>query len=205
METVAVDFTAVGAIAAAVSAGVALGLAVAPFARARLPHVGAVAQEAIEGLRVQRKWLGAPLGRAARCGDRVGWCRRFQRGAIYWHPKIGASVVRGAIGEKWAELGSERGLLGYPVSDEDITEDGEGRYSDFQGGSIYSHPETGAWEVHGAIRDKWAELGWEGGFLGYPVSGEEVSPTGQGHVSRFQGGSIYCGYDTGIRVRRSRS
>jgi len=42
----------------------------------------------------------------------------------------------------------------------------------FQGASIYWTPETGAHEVHGAIRDKWASLGWEGGALRYPISDE---------------------------------
>ena len=32
--------------------------------------------------------------------------------------------------------------------------------------SIYWHPDTGAHEVFGAIRGKWAELGWETGTLG---------------------------------------
>lgn len=27
-------------------------------------------------------------------------------------------------------------------------------------------------EVHGAIRDKWASLGYERGLLGYPISDE---------------------------------
>lgn len=32
-------------------------------------------------------------------------------------------------------------------------------------GSIYWHPEVGAFEVHGAIRSRWAKLGWEKSFL----------------------------------------
>src|SRR6266568_1195805 len=39
------------------------------------------------------------------------------------------------------------------------------------------------------IRDKWSALGWERGFLGYPVA-DEVGVTG-GRASRFQGGTIY--------------
>ncbi|GAB16036.1 hypothetical protein ARGLB_105_00010, partial [Arthrobacter globiformis NBRC 12137] len=44
-------------------------------------------------------------------------------------------------------------------------------YSHFSGSggaSIYWSPKTGAHEVHGAIRAKWAALGWEKGPLGYP-------------------------------------
>ena len=38
--------------------------------------------------------------------------------------------------------------------------------------SIYWHPSTGAWEVYGLIRGRWAELGWQTGFLGYPKGPE---------------------------------
>ena len=46
--------------------------------------------------------------------------------------------------QQWAELGWERGFLGYPVSDELPTTDGVGRYNQFQHGLIYRTP------VHGA-------------------------------------------------------
>ena len=80
--------------------------------------------------------------------------------------------MHGAIMPKWIRLGGSRGFLGYPLTDEMITPDKHGRYVHFQGGSIYWTPETGAHEVHGAIRDKWANLAWERGALRYPVSDE---------------------------------
>ena len=52
--------------------------------------------------------------------------------------------VKGAIRDKWAELGWERSFLGYPTTDEWPTPDGVGRFNDFQGGSIRWHPDTGA-------------------------------------------------------------
>ena len=55
--------------------------------------------------------------------------------------------------------------LGRPASDERPTPDGVGRFRHFERGSIYWHPATGAHEVHGLIRQKWAELGWELSFL----------------------------------------
>ena len=63
-----------------------------------------------------------------------------------------------------------------------------GRFSVFERGSIYWTPQTGAHEVRGAIRDKYAQLGWEAGSLGYPIS-DEYSVTG-GKRSDFQHGSI---------------
>src|SRR5215207_7282221 len=67
----------------------------------------------------------------------------------FWSPQTGEHDVHGAILEKWASLGWERGFLGYPLTDETITPDGIGRYNHFQGGSVYWTPTTGAHEVHG--------------------------------------------------------
>lgn len=48
----------------------------------------------------------------------------FQFGMIYWHPRFGGHAVYGRIGEKWIELGRERGVCGYPTSDEYDFDDG---------------------------------------------------------------------------------
>ena len=111
-----------------------------------------------------------------------------ENGSIYWTSATGAFEVHGAIRDKWAELGWEAGALGYPVSNETITPDGIGRFSVFQRGSIYWTAQTGAHEVRGAIRDKYAETGWESGALGYPVSDEYAVPGGR--RSDFQRGII---------------
>src|SRR5260370_13056505 len=110
-----------------------------------------------------------------------------------------AFQVSGAIRDKWVALGSEQSFLGSPVTNETVTPDGVGRFNHFQGGSIYWTPSTGAFEVHGAIRDKWAELGWEQSYLGYPVTDETPAPDGVGRYNNFQGGMIY-GFPTGGAV-----
>jgi hypothetical protein len=63
-------------------------------------------------------------------------------------------------------------MLGAPLHEERTCPDGEGRFRSYERGSIHHHPDTGTWETHGGIRDFWARLGWENGFLGYPVSDE---------------------------------
>jgi hypothetical protein len=93
------------------------------------------------------------------------------------------------ISDKYAALGGERGILGRPAAEERVTPDGVGRFRHFERGSIYWHPSVGAHEVHGLIRQKWAELGWERSFLGYPTSDEIRVPDGA--YSEFQGGAIY--------------
>ncbi len=95
-----------------------------------------------------------------------------------------------AIDMKYTELGGQSGLLGRPIDDEATCSDGVGRFRHFEYGSIYWHPLTGANEVHGLIREKWARLGWEKSFLGYPKTDERSSPVAKGRYNQFQGGTI---------------
>jgi hypothetical protein len=142
--------------------------------------------------------LGAPLAGVAPTPDNVGAFQHYQNGwSIYWSPATDAHEVHGAIRAKWEEFGWERGLLGYPETDETSTPDGVGRFNHFQGGSIYWTPVTGAHEVHGAIRDKWAALGWETSHLGFPLTDETPAPDEMGRFNAFQNGTIYWSPATG--------
>lgn len=111
--------------------------------------------------------------------------------SIYYSLTTGAHSVTGAIRSKWRALGAETGPLGYPITDETRTPDGVGRYNHFfgaGGASIYWSPTTRAHSVTGAVRAKWASLGWETG-LGYPTSDTTASADGVGHYSHFSGAS----------------
>ena len=108
--------------------------------------------------------------------------------------------VKGAIRDKWLTLGGEKGFLGAPLTNETTTPDKIGRFNHFQGGSIYWTPNTEAHEVHGYIKDKWASLGWERGFLGYPLTDETKTPDGVGRFNHFQNGSIYWTPTTNARA-----
>lgn len=138
-------------------------------------------------------FLGAATTPVNPCPDKLGYYRHFKGGSIYWHPRCGAHETHGLIRGLWASLGWERSWLGYPCTDELTgSEEGRrGRYNHFENGSIYWHPDTGAHEVHGAIRAKYFELGAEAGFLGYPTTDETKTPDGVGRFNHFQGGSIY--------------
>ena len=94
------------------------------------------------------------------------------------------------VGEKYTELGGPRSFLGAPTIPEKTAPDGVGKYRHYAGGSIYWHPETGPHAVRGLIRQKWADLGWEQSFLGYPLTDEIDTATGAGKVSKFQGGEL---------------
>jgi uncharacterized protein with LGFP repeats len=135
--------------------------------------------------------LGYPTTDESTTPDGVGRYNHFSASSgasIYWTPNTGAHSIQGPIRDKWAALGWERGL-GYPTTDQNTTPDGIGRYNHFTGSaSIYWTPSTGAWSLYGAIRDKWASLGWETGRLGYPTS-DEYGVTG-GRRNTFQHGYI---------------
>lgn len=86
---------------------------------------------------------------------------------------------------------NQKYFLGAPTSDEFKTPNKNGAGQHFEGGSIYWSPNTGAHEVHGAIKDKWAALGWENSFLGFPKTDETATPDGFGRFNFFEGGAIY--------------
>jgi hypothetical protein len=140
-------------------------------------------------------FLGAPITEERSTPDGVGRYTVFERGSIYWTAQTGAFEVHGTIRDKWRDLGWEGGVLGYPITDEKTTPDGVGRYTVFQGGSVYWKPATGAHEVYGVIRDTYAANGWEAGMLGYPTAGEYDVPDGR--RSDFENGTITWNRQTG--------
>jgi hypothetical protein len=75
----------------------------------------------------------------------------------------------GAIAAKYAALGGAGGFLGAAAGGHSPTPGGTGWFRTSRAAPIYWSAETGAHEVHGAIREKWAALGWERSFLGFPA------------------------------------
>ncbi|MEV0174613.1 hypothetical protein AB0I00_26280 [Streptomyces sp. NPDC050803] len=152
----------------------------------------------------QIQWIGSPVdaGAGSQEGpnpDGRGTSRDFSGGSIYWSPATGAHEVHGDIRTKYSALGGSGGF-GYPTTDELVCPDGMGHFNHFEGGSIYWTPQTGAHEVHGAIRDLWASLGWEGSFLRYPTE-DEADSNGK-RLSKFQGGHITWSPTEGANARR---
>ncbi len=92
------------------------------------------------------------------------------------------------IDQKYNALNGASGFLGKAKGAATPCPDGFGWFRHFTGGSIYWHPDTGAHAVYGLIYEKWASLGWENSWLGYPRSDEQ--PSGKGRISWFQNGAI---------------
>jgi hypothetical protein len=116
--------------------------------------------------------------------------------------RCGVGRTIGDIDTRYQAFGGCGGFLGPALTDEKTAPDGVGKYNVFVGGSIYWSPSTGAFEVHGAIRDKWRDLNWEAGPLGYPISNETKTPDNVGRFSVFQHGSIYWTPITGAHEVR---
>ncbi|NAZ75603.1 hypothetical protein GTQ99_09245 [Kineococcus sp. T13] len=144
--------------------------------------------------------LGFPTTSDAPTPNGRGWYTHFQGASVYWSPQTGAHFTAGAIKDQWALHGWENGGLGFPATDDTSTPNGRGYYTHFQGGSIYWSPATGAHDVRGAIRDKWASTGWENGHLGFSRTGDTRTPNGSGYYNHFQGGSIYWSPATGANI-----
>lgn len=125
-------------------------------------------------------WLGYPTsgevpveGSTGIDGEINGWVQKFEGGQIYRTPVaqgFQVASINGLILEKWQDMGGPSSDLGFPIADEAKTPDGQGRFSVFQNGSIYWHPQHGAHVIDGAISLIWLLEGGQDGPHGYPIS-----------------------------------
>lgn len=129
-------------------------------------------------------WLGKRIteGEITTPDGRGRWAK-FENGYIYWTPATTARAIPNNVFETWAELGYERGSLGYPTNDHTVLPVNEepkvGDVQAFEGGTIYrKYGQQGYW-VHGAIGERWKRDGFENSSWGWPVSNETA----------FQGGA----------------
>ena len=155
-------------------------------------------------LKAEKGFLGYPTTDVLK-GTAGGFYSVFEGGAILWQPNlltpidwdekdaIKAFEVHGAILAKYKQMKSYTSFLGYPITDELVANDGIGRFSMFEHGTIYWSPTTNAHEVHGAILDKYVDCE----FLGYPITDELITSDGKGRYNEFEKGVIYWSPGTG--------
>jgi uncharacterized protein with LGFP repeats len=141
--------------------------------------------------------LGYPTTSVSATADGTGQSATFQHGSVYWSAASGAHVIDGPVQVKWAAIGAERGVLGYPTKDVGPTGDGIGTFARFQGGAIYATPSTGARVMLGPVETLWNATGAERGPLGYPTQSVSWAADHVGQYARFQHGSIFWSPSTG--------
>ncbi|NNG20484.1 peptidoglycan DD-metalloendopeptidase family protein [Naumannella sp. ID2617S] len=95
--------------------------------------------------------------------------------------------IGGRIGQRWAELGGPRSILGNPAGNEVRTD--TGAYRPFERGFMIWSNDTDAHVSLGLIREAYARHDFEHGHLGYPISDE--FPIEGGIGQHYQNGSIY--------------
>ena len=134
-------------------------------------------------------WLGASTD-SVRLAANGGAYQQFRNGKIYWHKNTGAWTVRnGDVEVLYAGNRFESGYLGYPKSDE-VSIPGKGVYQVFEGGQVYWSAATQAQGIRsGAMFTRFAELGYENSYLGFPASGETKAKDGV--YQEFQNGRLY--------------
>ena len=156
---------------------------------------GAIRDRYLAGYGGPPSSLGPPLTGDVVGPDGVGRSTDFRGGSLYWHPAAGVHPLHGRLREKWFAAGGPSGRLGYPMTEEAGTARGTGRYVHFVGGSIFAKNGGTPYAVVGPIRDKWATMRFELGFLEYPTS--DTLAVADGLYSVFDGGRIYWSAATG--------
>lgn len=152
---------------------------------------------AIEDLADKLK-LGKAMTDERTCPDGIGKNRVYQDGKtiVYWTPQTPAAAVGGENLKKYSQIGYEKSVLGYPITSEVKIRD-NGTYQRFQKGNMYYTPKYGSKLVYGAIFNKWGELDYEKGSLGYPITDELTASDGKGRYNEFEFGTVYWSAKTG--------
>ncbi|MGY1726584.1 hypothetical protein ACI79J_06400 [Geodermatophilus sp. SYSU D01062] len=140
-------------------------------------------------------WLGYATGDMS-CVD--GRCTQyFEGGVVAWTAATGTHGTGGAIAQRWFITWHHQGI-GMPTTEMVCGLPRGGCGQQFQGGSIYWSPATGAQAVSGAIRGFWSGQGWERGALGYPRT-DMTCPDGV-CLQDFEGGMVVWSAPTGTHA-----
>lgn len=139
----------------------------------------------------ERGHFGYPMTNDIALGD--SWYKqKYQGGYIYTQNSIPAvqAGIQGRIYDKWQDMGAQKSTLGFPISSEEKTPDGIGRYNLFQKGIMVWHPKFGAHAITGDVLLQWVYSGAIDGDVGYPAGdpGEEHEGWKE---QKFEKGSIH--------------
>jgi glucose/arabinose dehydrogenase len=138
------------------------------------------------GVPATKSLLGSPTG--VEYDVAGGRARNYVGGRLYWTPGVAVHEVHGPILTKYLAAGGPGGY-GFPTTDVVPVTPPAGSYAHFSGGrSIFWSSATKAHLVYGAIRTKYAGMGYQKSCLRFPTT-DRFSITG-GFRNRFTGGTI---------------
>ncbi|WP_159700753.1 GDSL-type esterase/lipase family protein [Arthrobacter sp. 18067] len=131
-------------------------------------------------------------------GSTSGCVQRFAGGDIAWSARTGARVVvNGPVRTSWWGADGPAGFHGYPTTDTASGLRNGGSKQSFERGAITYSPATGSQRTGGSIHLAWGRSGFEGGFLGYPVTGESTGLRDGGAWQAFERGFVVWSPATG--------
>ena len=88
--------------------------------------------------------LGSPRAPQQPTSDGRASVRFYLKGAIYWTSAAGAHAILGNVFQAWMAQGGEQSRLGYPTTDEQVSNAGFSRQQSFEGGTITWTQKDGA-------------------------------------------------------------
>ena len=129
-----------------------------------------------------------------------GIAQAFQAGSVYSQSLGGTYSTWGEIRARYFALDGAAGKLSWPTTSiVSIPQNGSGLGQAFRGGSLYSSPAGGTWEVTGSIRDFYFGYGGAGGQLGWPLAAPVCGLTDGVCSQKFQVGSVIS-QSSGTRI-----
>ena len=133
--------------------------------------------------------------------DGRGYRLALANGFIYWSPETGAHIVPTQVFDVWKHLDWEKGVLGYPITDQDgLSSNPLERMQKFQHGAIVQNAVGLNAAVYGRIYTRWIEAGGVNGRLGYPITNEFNSKSGRGRMNIFDRGVIVWSLPTDAHI-----
>lgn len=120
--------------------------------------------------------------------------RNFYNLFTDWFGSTNRFIVRDGMLDGYNKVGG-LATLGNPTMNEKCGLKDNGCYQTFEKGVLYWTPKFGAHALIGGNHQRWMQLGYEHGILGYPVSNEIPTKDG-GTYQAFEGGAMY--YSPGV-------
>lgn len=140
-------------------------------------------------------YLGFPVAGEKKM-TKSGVYQEFQGGLMYWQPGHPSRDVSNKIIDGYSKVGYDASYLGRPLNNTYCGLKNDGCWQLFEGGKVYWSPTSGSHDIHnGAVNNKYAELKYENGPLGYPTGSEVQTGKSCGIYKdvrqNFQGGVLY--------------